>query len=242
MVHDACRICLHRCLLSSQDGGAAHEYGKGRGSLHMHALFWLANARDQLLELELAAELPDDAPLAAVISRVQRSTECSRAPTREACSVWEWCETAHRWILHLRHPWEFARARLRPYVVSLMRILRCSQDVQWWSGRTALLRYVSGYVSKYSEAFDEEWLRQPTAPLAAALAVVRNWRAAEPEMSMVLSREAMAFSSHGTVVWHPPRPREAAENSAVYLYRRRPISEEHAQVRAGSTCLSLCLM
>ena len=35
---------LQQCLGPQEEGAAVHTYGKGRGSLHVHLLFWLARA------------------------------------------------------------------------------------------------------------------------------------------------------------------------------------------------------
>lgn len=39
-----------------QEGGKEHEYGKGRGSLHLHALFWFDDMKNACLEGLLGAE------------------------------------------------------------------------------------------------------------------------------------------------------------------------------------------
>jgi ATP-dependent DNA helicase PIF1 len=203
-----------------QDGGKMHEYGKGRGSLHVHSLFWLTSAKAAMLHHVLAAELPPhDAPLAAVISRVQSSDQCSRVPVRESCSTWWFNAAAKRWELLLKHPLAFASAGLRPYLTSILRVFRCSQDVQWWHGHAALLQYVSGYVSKFAESWNEEWLERDSA-LQAGLAVVRNWKAGAPEQAMTLARMHMAFTNAKAVHFKPPGP-QTPDVPALYLYRRR---------------------
>ena len=43
-----------------QDGGSSHEYGKGRGSLHLHCLFWLDDIRKVNLETLLTVNGSED--------------------------------------------------------------------------------------------------------------------------------------------------------------------------------------
>ncbi len=207
-----------------QDGGIMHQYGKGRGSLHLHCLFWLLSPDAAALDQSLCAELPVNDPiLAAVASRVQSSASATRAPVREDASKWSWDPTCQRWILQLRHTAAFATSRLRPFFKSLLTLLRCSQDVQWWHGRGALLQYVAGYVSKYAEGWNEDWLETDDS-LQAGLAVARNWKAAAAEQVMTLARHRMAFSSVSAIVFVPPvsSPDDVAE---VYMYRRRSTAE-----------------
>ena len=75
-----------------QEGGPSHSYGKGRGSLHCHLLFWLKDFRASLLERFICAALPtDDAELAALALERQRSIPGtgSKAPVQEEASFWE---------------------------------------------------------------------------------------------------------------------------------------------------------
>lgn len=210
-----------------QDGGLSHECGKGRGGLHVHVLFWLSNPHGTHLDLVLRAEVPQEDPeLEALVLRVQRSDQRSRAPVQQEPSHWHWSSKFGRWECRLRQPQSFVDKKLRPYVISLLRVLRCSQDVQWWSGAEALLRYVAGYVSKFDEAWQQEWLRQDVGALQCALTIARNWKPAAPEQVMTLAREAMAMSNVTAVVFYPPDLLEADSQKHVMLYRRRSIDIE----------------
>ncbi len=206
-----------------QDGGSQHEYGKGRASLHTHALFWLERTRTVHLESILAAEMPsEDTDLREVVQRVQRSDSASHAPVREGVSAWQW--QGGRWCLHLRQPASFRAGGFRPYIPAVLRVFRCSQDVQWWHSGTPLLRYVAGYVSKFSEAWDDSWLESNTA-WSAALTVLQCWKPGAAEQVMFLARGGMAFSSMKSCCYTPVAF-GAVEDSARELYRRRCEAEE----------------
>ena len=109
-----------------QEGGPSHSYGKGRGSLHCHLLFWLKDFRASLLERFICGALPtDDAELAALALQRQRSIPGtgSRAPVQEEASFWQWLPDVKHWALRLQHTASFVSAGLRPFVTSILRIL-----------------------------------------------------------------------------------------------------------------------
>ena len=70
-----------------QDSSVQHAYGKGRGSLHCHVLFWFPNMKCRLVDQYLCSELSTyDPEVAVVTGRVQKSTVASKAPVREEAS------------------------------------------------------------------------------------------------------------------------------------------------------------
>ncbi len=84
--------------------------------------------------------------------------------------------------LQLTHrPTDYEDA-LRAYFGSLMRVLRCHQDVQTTDGRGMLLRYVAGYVPKFSSAFNNEWLNDAASDFAICRRILREYHPLEPEM------------------------------------------------------------
>jgi hypothetical protein len=205
-----------------QEGGQQHEYGKGRGSLHIHCLFWLANLKASCIEHEICAELPHrDAELATLAERQRgMSIDASNVEINEQPSKWVWSEVFRKWTLKVRHTAEFSARKLRPFLKSVLRVLRCHSDVQWWDSAGALLLYVVGYVSKYNEAWDALALKEETSAWGGALALLRGWHAAEAEMAMVLAREAMVFHNF-TAKDYNPRFWGEPEDVELHLYRRR---------------------
>ncbi len=123
-------------------------------------------------------------------------------------------------MLRLHSCKQFLDLGFRPYLGSIMKVLRCAQDIQWWHGSSALLSYVSGYVSKFEKAFDPAWLEDSTTPWQTAAAVARNWRPAVPEMAMVLSRCPLASTNVTTVRYKPPALHDE-EDAPLFCYRRR---------------------
>ena len=209
-----------------QEGGADQVYGRGRGSLHLHCLFWFDNVRDLLLDMALCGHLPpDDAELSAVASRVLRGDQC-RAPVSETSSSWMWSSLLGKWMLNLHVSAAFMAASLRPFIRCILRVLRCAQDVQWWHAEGALLRYVAGYVSKHAEHWNGDWLSEATSPLSAGLNVCRWWRPCEAEMVMTLARESMVLISCDHKDYRPPAFGQP-EDAVLRLYRQRSLDQEH---------------
>lgn len=206
-----------------QEGGQEHEYGKGRGSLHIHLLFWVKDLKASFIHREILAEfLHDDAELCCLALRVQRgiSASTSRVDINEGPTRWNWSAQTKKWSLRVRHTTEYFSHKLRPCLQTVLRVLRCHSDIQWWDGSGALLRYVVGYVSKYNEAWDELALKEAPTAWGGALALLRNWRAGEAEMVMVLATEPMVFHNFSTKEYNP-RFYGEPEDEELALYRRR---------------------
>ena len=205
-----------------QDGGKQHTYGKGRSSLHVHALFWLAPVRAVALESLLCAHVPTDDPqLETVVRKVQAGSK-DRAPVHEEPSEWRWHGRTRKWFLRLYKTRQFELLGLRPFVTAILRIFRCMTDVQWWTTGYPLLRYVAGYASKYAEAWGHGWLDNDS--FHAALNVAKFWKPGACEMIMVLSRDSMVMTTVSSDQFFPARfgepgcvAREAYESRSAEL-------------------------
>ena len=209
-----------------QDKGLEQEFGKGRGTPHVHILFWLDVVPDLLLQHSLIASMPkEDNELREVAARVQKgSADIARAPERHHPSTCVWDAPEGRWQIQIRYGGEWQQRNLRPCFKEILRLLRCHQDVQWWHGRGALLRYVAGYAAKYGESLLTSSLDCAVSPFHAGLHVCKMWKAAAPEQVMALAREAMSFTNlsskkYRPKAWDPP------EDELLYFYRRRPVGE-----------------
>ena len=62
-------------------------------------------------------------------------------------------------------------------------------DVQASDGRGMLLRYVSGYVPKFSDAFSTEWLNDEASDYMVAKRVLTDYHPLEPEMTLQLAMQ-----------------------------------------------------
>jgi hypothetical protein len=203
-----------------QDGGMEKQVGRGRGSLHLHMLIWLQEHRDVLLEQLFTADFTDDPYVDALARKVQRG-DINKLPLS---GVTHWDTDSGEPQLVLKQSPEFKFLGLRPFVTSLLRLLRCSQDIQYDTGRAALLRYVSGYLTKLHESFDSTCLDREQG-FAGALLAAQMWRPATPEQVMILSRQKLYFTNVTTIKYRPPLPWVELDEK-VYLYRSR---EEEAE-------------
>lgn len=151
----------------------------------------------------LCAELPTNDPeLAALAQKVQRG-DPDRAPVHEGASKWEFSTSYSAGYLVLRKTKEFAQLSLRPFLPTLLRIFRCSQDVQWWYSGAPLLRYVTGYTFKYSEAWDAAWVDTAGSSWAAALSVARYWKPGACEQVMTLSHGGVSITNVQSITYRP---------------------------------------
>lgn len=199
-----------QCVLARhefQEGDRRHD-GKGRGTIHVHALAWVKNLAATQLDSKLLAHAPDnDDELQRLMQRLQRASEPARIPARDEPSEWSYDVGLKRWCLSLYYPVAARLQRLRPVFRSLLRVLRCSQDVQWWHGKAALLQYVTGYTTKFKERWDLSWAISEDSPWTAGDLYSKYWQCAQPQMLMVLAREPMVYTTASTkrmkAPWNP---------------------------------------
>lgn len=208
-----------------QDGGASHEYGKGRGSIHLHCLFWFSDIRKVHLENLIQAHVPpvQDPELRQLVLAVQTSEDSDHVPINTGPSAWIW--QPHGWGLMLHKSEEFESMKLRAFIPGIMRTLRCHQDIQWSTAGAPLLRYVAGYASKFSEAWSSDWVDEADSPLTASLNVARYWKAAAPEQALVLGRGGMVTTNVDSMEY-APKLFGKPEDSLRRLYCRRPEASE----------------
>ena len=208
-----------------QDGGKSHQYGKGRGSLHLHLLIWFCNIRAANLETLLSASMPEDDELRDVVRKAQRG-DPDKAPIHEGTSQWRFDDTMGRQYLLLRKTSQYDQAGLRPFVNAISRVFRCMNDVQWWHSGFPLLRYCSGYMIKYAESWNPHWVDAPDTSLQAGLNVARYWKPAACEQVMVLARESMVLTNVVGEIYTPPIFFSAGD-AARENYMLRNEEEEH---------------
>ena len=67
--------------------------------------------------------------------------------------------------------------------------LKCHVDVQMSDGRGMLLKYVSGYVPKFSDSFTTEWLSDACSDYCVARRVLTDYHPLEPEMVLQLAAQ-----------------------------------------------------
>ena len=130
-----------------------------------------------------------------------------------------------RMVDRVIHTEDFRDARLRPFLRSVLRVMRCQVDVQWWDSGNALLRYVSGYAPKFDGNWNNDWLNNANNSVSAALQMLRAWQPSGSQMIMTLSREDMAFSNVATVSYRAPAYHQETPEW-LSLYRQRSLDDE----------------
>ena len=173
---------------------AAAQFYHGRGTVHLHLLVWLQNTEVVGLEESVSATVPEDNEvLANLVEGSQRSWTGSGWPQQEEVSFFD--ETTQ--TLRLQHTAEdFCKTNskgvpegVRAYLVDVLASLACHVDVQASDGQGMLLRYVSGYVPKFSDAFTSEWLNDEASDYAIAKRVLCDYHPLEPEMTLQLAMQ-----------------------------------------------------
>ena len=217
-----------------QDGkrkrGARNErldyHGSGRP--HVHFLVWLRHPQSLPWSQIVCGHLPaDNAPLEQIVRSSQFSWTGSGWPRRDASTAWD--ETAQRWSCTTQNP----RGRMRAYMPDVLASLKCHMDVQASDGRGMLLRYVAGYVPKFSDSFQSNWLDDLSSDYALARRVLTQYQPLEPEMWLQLGAHLFrqCFAGGGLSRFVVPVP-------------WRDILPERVQQYMGSTWRpdSMCLL
>ena len=129
--------------------------------MHVHLLIWLEHVEAAHLERSIAAIEPkNNEPLRCLVEKSQRSWTGSGWPRQDAPSYYD-CEAEVLRLQHQISDWCKKNAKgvnegLRAYIADILASLGCHMDVQMSDGRGMLLRYVSGYVPKFSDKIRQE--------------------------------------------------------------------------------------
>jgi len=173
---------------------AATQFYHGRGTVHLHLLVWLEYIEKILLEKVISARSPaDNGPLRDLVEGSQRSYTGSGWKQQDAPSHWD----AGKKLLRLQHLVEDycqhnskgCPEGVRAYMQDLISSLFCHMDVLSADGRAALLRYVSSYVSKFSDSFTSEWMNEAASGYEISRRVLTDYHPLEPEMVLQLGMQ-----------------------------------------------------
>ena len=173
---------------------AATQFYHGRGTVHLHLLVWLQHVESIQLEKVVSATVTADNPVQeSLVGGSQRSWTGSGWPKEPKASYYD----ADAGVLHLQHKEEdwckHNRAGvpegIRAYMPDLLNSLHCHIDVQASDGRGMLLKYVSGYVPKFSDSFTTDWLSDQCSDYAIAKRVLTDYHPLEPEMVLQLAMQ-----------------------------------------------------
>lgn len=219
-----------------QEGKHLSDYDRGRGSLHCHYLIWHRTNWKTALPREILAHVPEeDVQLAAIATRVQKSHTAGHAPVYCEHSCWTWNAALQKFFLRVHRPAKAQTERIRPFLKRIMRILRCQQDFQWqvpsagaWTSGI-LFKYVSGYVTKMSEGWSDDWTDSALSPWQMADRVTKHWRPWTPMMFAVLSKMPFILTNATSITFECPYPPLAGDDDPkieIALYRIRPPEQE----------------
>ena len=184
------------CRLEFQDGthkAPTQDY-HGSGRPHMHVLVFCTTEalRNMDLDETVSATMPQTPDENDLFRGVVSGSQLDRKgrsgwPVHDGCS--EWDEDRETWTLS--HSKEDKSNGLRPYFVDIMETLRCHQDFQLANDDGLLRAYVTKYVSKFSDANQQEWLNDAAEGNAIAATVLCRYKPMEPEMVLQLFGASM---------------------------------------------------
>jgi AAA domain len=231
-----------------QEGSKNLKY-HGRGSPHVHVLWWFKDVRVLGLERSLRGHLnvEDDPVLAALATQVQQSHKPSKA-IREEATTTLWSSQSQRYVVLAQYTKSMAEAAtmragnlirkpLRIFLAPLLRVCHCHQD--WTSvtpddNNAPLMTYMAGYVSKMHKPMDH-LLKGADTDWEAGHRVVSGYQPMEPQMVLDLASIPVTWTSATTkrVVIRRPDEQESWE---LEQYRLRdflgsvPIMENRVEM------------
>ena len=144
-----------------QDGTRKAPTQDYHGSGRPHVLVFCSSEAIAAMQLPqtLSATMPDPMDDDDIFPGVVESSQLDRSGR----SGWPQQLQDNHWdpeqkVLQLKHTATDKARGFRPYFVDLMEALRCHQDFQFADDDGALRAYVAKYVSKFSDANQDEWL------------------------------------------------------------------------------------
>ena len=169
----------------------------GSGRPHIHVLVFASD--DALLAMSLDKALSATMPSSRASAEAEEAQQGAPADVlaeavrgsqldRGGRSGWPVQLEENHWDeegrLRLLHTEEDKEAGLRPYFVDIMEALRCHQDFQYANDAGALRAYVAKYVSKFSDANQDEWLNDAADGNVIATTVLSRYKPFAPEMAL----------------------------------------------------------
>ena len=159
----------------------------GSGRPHVHVLVFCSSEAIAAMQLPqtLSATMPDPMDDDDIFPGVVESSQLDRSGR----SGWPQQLQDNHWdpeqkVLQLKHTATDKARGFRPYFVDLMEALRCHQDFQFADDDGALRAYVAKYVSKFSDANQDEWLNDKAQGDSIAATVLCRYKPLEPEMTL----------------------------------------------------------
>ena len=196
----------------------ATQFYHGRGTVHLHLLVWLRHIEAVKLEKSISATVPQDNPVMANLVEGSQRSWTGSGWERESKESYFDSETGR---LHLHHSdSDYCKRKpdgtaegIRAYITDVLAALFCHVDVQMSDGRMLLLRYVSGYVPKFSDSFTTDWLNDQGSAYSIAKRVLSDYHPLFPEMTLQLAMQwfPQCFAGGSLQRFRVPVPGEAAD-------------------------------
>lgn len=204
------------------------EY-QNRRCIHVHILLWIKDVSALNFSLFSATVPEHDIDLAFLVDRIQPSD--TSAPFLSISNEANHVEDGKLKLLHTEEDYN---RNIRAYITTILPVLNSRMDVQMSDDNSALMKYVSSYVSKLT--YSSETLRSTkTTPFQATIPFLIDLHPGEPEMSMVFSSTKISYCTHSRIKLVPPVSEEYFEKSLLFQkYLQRPSSAETL------TCLEYC--
>ena len=137
-------------------------------------------------------------------------------------------QTGEETSISLHHPTDAFEKNLRAYFSSIPPALKCHMDVQYCNGYVQVLRYVTDYITKATDALTSDMLYSNYVdPHMASYRFLRQMNPAEPEMWFSLSNTRRSSCSNVTKKFVPPNEAEESSSLPVMKYRDRSAEDDN---------------
>ena len=183
-----------------------------RHTIHLHML--VQNCNELRLDLFQATVPQHDVQEALLVQSLQSSDLPAKFLTV--------CDTTSSTsdTISLQHSRKDEELKLRAYIEPVLHVLQSRMDVQTTDGQSALMQYVTSYVTKLVE--NATVLRNTDVNVFQQLwPFMIDMRPGEPEMSMAFSSTKLSYCNLTRVRLNPPSEEFANENVIIQKYMQR---------------------
>lgn len=190
----------------------------------MHLLVWLKDIKHIQYKL-IHADIPTSNPEVAFLAEKLQKSDRIYLPLCNECNAV--VKENGREFLKIHHPAEAYTKNLRAYISTVLPLLKCSMDVQVTDSKAMVLRYVTSYVTKWQDAFENDALYSThVTSFQAALRHLQEVEVCLPEIALQLSSTKIPWTSSRTKGFVPAKHNKATDNASYAKYRRRSPEQE----------------
>ena len=188
--------------------------------VHLHLLVWLKNIKE-IQHCFVHADVQWEDPRLVFDVHNLQPADAGSLPLNNTETCFE--EVNGKQVMHLFHPQQAFERNLRGYISTVVSALSCRMDFQLTDRKRMMLCYITSYVSKWHDAYENDALYSAhVTPFQAVYRHVKDLKPCEHEMWLFMSSMKMLWSNSRTKDFIIPVSSNASCNVTYQKYLKRP--------------------